>query len=84
MCFHAFRPLQKGQRENTHIIKVRLGNSVTTLFSSTSPVTFAPLNQGPSQGMQPDFYSQELIVVSESSIAEGAVYAFNWLYIFLF
>ena len=40
-------------------------------FSSRSP--FAPLNQGPSQVLQPDFYSLELIVVSESSIAEGAV-----------
>ena len=32
------------------------------VFSSTSPVPLTPLNQGSSQGMQPECYSQELIL----------------------
>ena len=33
------------------------------VFSSTSPVQLTPLNQGSSQGMQSECYSQELIIL---------------------
>ena len=61
------------KKKKKHVIKVSL--VIMFYFSSRSP--FAPLNQGPSQVMQPDCYSQELIVVSESSITERVQFVFQ-------
>ena len=48
LCIEVVSARTRSKGKKTHITKLRIGDSVT-LFSSTHPVPFAPLNQGPSQ-----------------------------------
>ena len=79
------RTRSKGQKEKTHTLQSS-GQVILLPFFPVHPQCrlLLSIKVHLKLVMQPDCYSQELIVVPESSIAEGAVCAFNWLYIFLF
>ena len=57
---------------------------VEVITAGTSPEPLAPLHQDPSQGVQANRLSQELVVASASCTSECALGAFTWLNVLFF
>ena len=57
---------------------------VEVITAGTSPEPLAPLHQDPSQGVQANRFSQELVVASARCTSECALGAFTWLNVLFF
>ena len=66
----------------THLFSLVAGAEFVAAGTFQEPLP--PLHQGPSQGVQTDSFSQEVVVTSTSCTSEGAVGTFPWLNVVFF